>query len=81
MRESFRLTLRALVRGHVLTFLLAAVALVHALFPSIVRAADAGAGWREMFIRAVPGFVVSVVLVVMLACACGLFSRRGHRFK
>ena len=37
MRESFRLTLRALVRGQVLTLLLASVALIHALFPAIVR--------------------------------------------
>ena len=37
MRESFRLTLRALVRGHVLTLLLASAALIHALFPAIVR--------------------------------------------
>lgn len=75
MRESFRLTLRALVRGHVMTLLLAAVALVHVLFPSIVRADNTAAGWREMYIRAVPGFVVAVVLVVTLACACGFFSR------
>lgn len=75
MRDSFGLTLRALVRGHVLTLLLAAVALVHVLFPSIVRADNTVAGWREMFIRAVPGFVVAVVLVVTLACACGFFSR------
>ena len=75
MRESFRLTLRALVRGHVLTLLLAAVALVHVLFPSIVRADNTAAGWREMYVRAVPGFVVAVALVVTLACACGFFSR------
>ena len=75
MRESFRLTLRALVRGHVMTLLLAAVALVHVLFPSIVRADNTAAGWREMYIRAVPGFVVAVVLVVTLTCACGFFSR------
>ena len=75
MRESFRLTLRALVRGHVMTLLLAAVALVHVLFPLIVRADNTAAGWREMYIRAVPGFVVAVVLVVTLACACGFFSR------
>ena len=75
MRESFRLTFRALVRGHVLTLLLAAVALVHVLFPSIVRADNTAAGWREMYVRAVPGFVVAVVLVVTLACACGFFSR------
>ena len=75
MRESFRLTLRALVRGHVMTLLVAAVALVHVLFPSIVRADNTASGWREMYVRAVPGFVVAVVLVVTLACACGFFSR------
>lgn len=75
MKESFRLTLRALVRGHVMTLLVAAVALIHVLFPSIVRADNTAAGWREMYIRAVPGFVVAVVLVVALACASGFFSR------
>ena len=75
MRESFRLTLRALVRGHVLTLLLASVALIHALFPAIVRGDSTPAGWREMFIRAVPGSVVAVVVVAVLACACGFFSR------
>ena len=75
MKESFRLTLRALLRGHVLTLLLAAVALVHTLFPSMVRADNTADGWREMFIRSVPGFVVAIVLVVTLACACGFFSR------
>ena len=75
MKESFRLTLRALLRGHVMTLLLAAVALVHTLFPSIVRADNTADGWREMFIRSVPGFVVATVLVVTLACACGVFSR------
>ena len=79
MQESFRLTLRALARGHVLTLLLAAVALVHALFPAIVRADSTEAGWREMFIRAVPGFVVGVVLVVTLSCACGFFSREREK--
>ena len=79
MKESFRLTLRALARGHVLTLLLAAVALVHALFPAIVRADSTEAGWREMFIRAVPGFVVGVVLVVTLSCACGFFSREREK--
>ena len=75
MKESFRLTLRALVRGHAMTLLVAAVALVHLLFPSVVRADNTVAGWREMYVRAVPGFVVAVVLVVTLACACGFFSR------
>ena len=75
MRESFRLTLRALVRGQVLTLLLASVALIHALFPAIVRGDSTPAGWREMFIRAVPGSVVAVVVVAVLACACGFFSR------
>ena len=60
MRESFRLTLRALVRGHVMTLLVAAVALVHVLFPSIVRADNTASGWREMYVRAVPGFGLSV---------------------
>lgn len=79
MKESFRLTLRALLRGHVLTLLLAAVALVHTVFPSVVRADNTADGWREMFIRSVPGFVVAIVLVVTLACACGFFSREREQ--
>ena len=75
MKESFLLALRALVRGHVLTLLLAAVALVHTLFPAAVRADNTADGWREMFIRSVPGFVVAIVVVVTLSCASGFFSR------
>ncbi len=75
MRESFCLALRALVRGQVLTLLLASVALIHARFPAIVRGENTPGGWREMFVRAVPGSVVAVVVVAVLACACGFFSR------
>ncbi len=75
MRESFLLTLRALARGHVLTVLLAALALVHATFPALVRGDGTADGAREMFLRAVPGSVVALVLVSLLSCACGLFAR------
>ena len=81
MKESFLLSFRAFLRGHVLTLLLAAVALVHGLFPALVRGDGTEAGWREMFLRAVPGFVVAVTLVAVLAMACGIFAREreNHR--
>ena len=81
MRESFLLTLRSLVRGHVLTVLAAATAAVHMLFPALVRGDGTVAGAREMFLRAVPGTVVALVLVSVTACACGLFARErdAHR--
>ena len=74
MRESFLLATRALVRGHVLTLLLAAIALIHWLLPAVVRGDGTESGWREMFLRAVPGASVAVVLVTVLACACGVRS-------
>lgn len=81
MRESLLLMARALVRGHVLTLLLAAVALVHGLLPALVRGDGTAAGGREMFLRAVPGAVVAVVLTTVLACACGALAREreAHR--
>ena len=81
MRESFLLAARALVRGHVLTLLLAAIALIHWLLPAVVRGDGTESGWREMFLRAVPGASVAVVLVTVLACACGALAREreAHR--
>ena len=55
MIPSFLLAWRALVRGHVLTLLLAATALAHLLLPALVRSDGTAAGWREMYIRAVTG--------------------------
>ena len=81
MAESFLLAWRALVRGHVLTALMALTALAHLLLPAIVRSDGTEAGGREVFLRAVPGSVYMVLCVALLACACGLVARarESHR--
>ena len=81
MAESFLLAWRALVRGHVLTALMALTALAHLLLPAIVRSDGTAAGGREVFLRAVPGSVYMVLCVALLACACGLVARarESHR--
>lgn len=81
MKASFILAWRALVRGHVLTLLLVATALAHAFLPAIVRSDGTAAGWREMFVRAVPGATVAFVTVTILACACGFFAQERERFR
>ena len=81
MAESFLLAWRALVRGHVLTALLALTALAHLLLPSVVRSDGTEAGHSELFLRVVPGSVYIVLCVALLACACGLVARarESHR--
>lgn len=74
MVESFLLAWRALVRGHVLSLLLASMGLIHLVVPSLVRSDGTSDGWREMFVRAVPGSVYIVTAIALLACACGLLS-------
>ena len=74
MAESFLIAWRALVRGHVLAALLVLAGLAHAFLPIIVRSDGTDAGWREMFLRAVPGSVYSVLCVAMLSCACGMLA-------
>ncbi len=81
MKASFILTWRALVRGHVLTLLLVATALAHAFLPALVRSDGTANGWREMFVRAVPGAAYSFIAVTILACACGLFAQERERFR
>ncbi len=81
MKASFILAWRALVRGHVLTLLLVATALAHAFLPAIVRSDGTAAGWREMFVRAVPGATVAFITVTILACACGFFAQERERFR
>ncbi len=81
MKESFVLAWRALVRGHVLTLLLVATALVHAFLPALVRSDGTDAGWREMFVRAVPGAAITFITVAVLACACGFFAQERDRFR
>ena len=81
MAESFLLAWRALLRGHVLTALLALTALAHLLLPSVVRSDGTAAGGRELFLRVVPGSVYMLLCVALLACACGLIARarESHR--
>ncbi len=81
MSESFKLALRALVRGHVLSLLLAATALAHFLLPALVRGDGTAAGWREMFVRAVTGAAYAFTAVAVLACACGVFAQERDRFR
>lgn len=75
MKDSFLLTIRALVRGRMLPLLMAGVALVHWLMPSIVRSDGSAEGTLEMFIRAVPGSSATMVMLVLLVTACGMFAR------
>lgn len=75
MIESFLIAWRALLRGHVLTALLVLAGLAHAFLPFIVRSDGTDVGGREMFLRAVPGSVYSVLCVALLSCACGLLAR------
>ena len=81
MAESFLLAWRALLRGHVLTALLALTALAHVLLPAVVRSDGTEAGQSELFLRVVPGSVYIVLCVALLACACGLVARarESHR--
>lgn len=81
MAESFLLAWRALLRGHVLTALLALTALAHLLLPAVVRSDGTAESAREVFLRAVPGSVYTVLCVALLACACGLVARarESHR--
>ena len=81
MAESFLLAWRALLRGHVLTALLALTALAHLLLPSVVRSDGTEAVQSELFLRVVPGSVYVVLCVALLACACGLVARarESHR--
>lgn len=81
MKDSFIVAWRALVRGHVLTLLLVATALVHAFLPKLVRSDGTAEGWREMFVRAVPGATYLFISVTILACACGFFAQERERFR
>ena len=72
---------RALVRGQVLTLLLAAMALAHLLLPALVRGDGTAAGWREMYIRAVSGATFAFTAGTVLVCACGLFAQERRRFR
>ena len=81
MKQSFLLAWRALVRGHVLTLLLVATALAHLLLPALVRSDGTAEGWREMFVRAVPGTTYAFTVIALLACACGFFAQERERFR
>lgn len=79
MLSSFMLAWRALVRGHMLTLLLAATALAHFFLPALVRSDGTDAGWREMFVRAVPGAAYAFTAIAVLCCACGFFAQERER--
>lgn len=81
MRESFKLALRALVRGHVASLLLGAVGLMHLLLPALVRSDGTDAGWREMFVRAVVGTTYAVTVLAIVTCACGFFAQEREKFR
>ncbi len=81
MKDSFILAWRALVRGHVLALLLVATALAHAFLPKLIRSDGTAEGWREMFVRAVPGAAYAFIAVTILACACGFFAQERERFR
>ena len=81
MIPSFLLAWRALVRGHVLTLLLAATAAAHLLLPALVRSDGTAAGWREMYIRAVTGATFAFTAGTVLVCACGLLAQERERFR
>ena len=63
------------VRDRITTALLVLAGLAHAFLPFIVRSDGTDVGGREMFLRAVPGSVYSVLCVALLSCACGLLAR------
>lgn len=75
MKASFLLAWRTLVRGHVLVLLLLAAVLDHVFLPLLVRSNGTSEGWREMFVRVVPGSVFSVTALALVCCACGFFAR------
>lgn len=75
MNASFLLAWRTLVRGHVLGLLLLATILDHVFLPGLVRSNGTTEGWREMFVRVVPGSVFLVTALALVACACGFFAR------
>ncbi|MGN0852456.1 MAG: hypothetical protein ACI4Q3_03670 [Kiritimatiellia bacterium] len=79
MTASFLLAWRTLVRGRVLALLLAATALDHLFLPLLVRSNGTAEGWREMFVRVVPGSVFLVTALTLVACACGLVARDRER--
>jgi ABC-type transport system involved in multi-copper enzyme maturation permease subunit len=81
MKASFTLAWHALVRSHVLTLLLVATALAHAFLPAIVRSDGTSDGWREMFVRAVPGSAYFFIAATILSCACGFFAQERERFR
>ena len=75
MPTSFLLAFRQLVRGRVLLLLLSGIGLVHALLPRFVRSDGTAAGALEMYVRAVPGVALVIVLLTLLAVAAGFFAQ------
>jgi len=79
MGAAFLLAWRALWRGRLVALLLLATALIHALVPGLVRSDGTPDGWREMFVRAVPGSVYALVLLTLMVTACGAVARERER--
>ena len=81
MIPAFILAWRALVRGHVVTLLLAATALAHLLLPALVRGDGTADGWREMYVRAVTGATFLFTAATVLVCACGFLAQERRRVR
>ena len=74
-RASFTVTTRSLLRSRAFWLLLAAVGAVHWFVPGLVRSDGTDAGALEMYVRGMVGGVAAVVLLSVLAIACGLLAR------
>ena len=75
MIASFLLAWRTLVRGRFVPVLFAAVALVAAFLPGLVRSDGTASGEREMYINALLGCATTIVSLAVLCAACSHVAR------
>ena len=75
MIASFLLAWRTLVRGRFVPVLFAAVALVAALLPGLIRSDGTASGEREMYIGAILGCATAIVSLAVLCAACSHVAR------
>ncbi len=75
MIASFLLAWRTLVRGRFVPVLFAAVALVAAFLPGLVRSDGTASGEREMYINALLGCAATIVSLAVLCAACSHVAR------
>ncbi len=75
MIASFLLAWRTLVRGRFVPVLFAAVALVAALLPGLIRSDGTASGEREMYINALLGCATTIVSLAVLCAACSHVAR------